>query len=114
QLNQPDKALADLRQAIAKGFNNVEQMKNDPKLAPLRTREDFGKLLAAEYTKAIELKPDNWQAWHQRGQVYGQLGQWDKALADYFKAIELAKDNETLAALVRKHLETDFAKALQA
>jgi serine/threonine protein kinase/Tfp pilus assembly protein PilF len=45
QLKQPDKALADLRQAIAKGFNNVEQIKNDPKLAPLRTREDFAKLL---------------------------------------------------------------------
>jgi tetratricopeptide (TPR) repeat protein len=45
QLNQPDKAVADLRQAITKGFNNVEQMKNDPKLDPLRTREDFGKLL---------------------------------------------------------------------
>jgi tetratricopeptide (TPR) repeat protein len=45
QMNQPDKALADLQQAIAKGFTNVEQMKTDPKLDPLRTREDFGKLL---------------------------------------------------------------------
>jgi hypothetical protein len=45
QLNQLDQALADLRQAIAKGFKNVEQLKNDPKLAPLRTRKDFGKLL---------------------------------------------------------------------
>jgi Tfp pilus assembly protein PilF len=45
QLNQPDKALADLRQPIAKGFNNAEQQKNDQNFAPLRTREDFGKLL---------------------------------------------------------------------
>jgi hypothetical protein len=28
-----------------KGFNNMEQMKNDSRLATLRTREDFGKLL---------------------------------------------------------------------
>ena len=45
QLKQPDKALADLRQAIAKGFNNLEWLKNDLRLAPLRSREDFGKLL---------------------------------------------------------------------
>ena len=45
QLDQPDKAIADLRQAIAKGFHNVESIRNDPRLAPLRTREDFGKLL---------------------------------------------------------------------
>ena len=45
QLDQPDKAIADLRQAIANGFKNVEQIKNDPRLAPLRTREGFDKLL---------------------------------------------------------------------
>jgi tetratricopeptide (TPR) repeat protein len=45
QLKQPDKAIANLRKAIAKGFNNVEQLKNDPRFAPLRNREDFGKLV---------------------------------------------------------------------
>jgi tetratricopeptide (TPR) repeat protein len=45
QLNQPDKAIANLRQAIAIGFNDLEHMKNNPKLAPLRSREDFGKLM---------------------------------------------------------------------
>jgi tetratricopeptide (TPR) repeat protein len=45
QLNQPDKALADLRQAIAKGFNNLQWLKDDSRLAPLRTGEDFGKLV---------------------------------------------------------------------
>jgi tetratricopeptide (TPR) repeat protein len=45
QSNEPDKALADLRQAIATGFKDVERMKNDPKLDPLRSHEDFGKLL---------------------------------------------------------------------
>ena len=45
QLKQPDKALADLRQAIAKGFNNLQWLKNDSRLAPLRTGEDFGKLV---------------------------------------------------------------------
>ncbi len=53
QLNQPDKALADLRQAIAKGFK-VELIKNDPRLEPLRTREDFGKLLEESERKEKE------------------------------------------------------------
>ena len=44
-LHQPEKAVADLRHAIAKGFNNVEQMKTDSRLDPLRTRKDFGELL---------------------------------------------------------------------
>jgi WD40 repeat protein/Flp pilus assembly protein TadD len=45
QLNQPENAVADLRQAIVKGFNNVELMKTDSRLDPLRTRKDFGELL---------------------------------------------------------------------
>ncbi|MHC4497531.1 MAG: protein kinase domain-containing protein [Planctomycetota bacterium] len=43
----------------------------------------------ADYSKAIELKPDNSHYWHRRGSVYGQKRQLDKALADYSKAIEL-------------------------
>jgi len=47
QLNQPEKAIADLRQAIAKGLKDAEQLKNEPKLEPLRANEEFKKLLAA-------------------------------------------------------------------
>ena len=46
QSNQPEKAVADLRQAIAKGFRYVDWMKNDSRLDPLRTRPDFKKLMA--------------------------------------------------------------------
>ena len=45
QLGQAEKSLADLRQAAAKGFHILELMKDDSQLAPLRTREEFGKLL---------------------------------------------------------------------
>jgi tetratricopeptide (TPR) repeat protein len=47
RLNEPDKALADLRQAVAKGFKNVELLKSDSRLDLLRQREDFGALLKA-------------------------------------------------------------------
>jgi len=44
--------MADLREAIRKGFAGVELMKNDARLDPLRTREDFGKLLREFERKA--------------------------------------------------------------
>ena len=38
--------MADLRQAFAKGFKDLEGVKKDELFAPLRVREDFKKLLA--------------------------------------------------------------------
>ena len=43
----------------------------------------------ADQTKAIELKPDYWEAYQAHGWPLGKLGQWDKAVADYTKAIDL-------------------------
>ena len=40
------KSVALLKQAVAKGYKNVAQMKKDPDLGPLRGREDFKALLA--------------------------------------------------------------------
>ncbi len=41
-----DRALALLRQAVARGFKDVARMKKDADLEPLRTREEFKKVLA--------------------------------------------------------------------
>ncbi len=41
-----DRAVAALRQAVAKGAKEVAQMRKDPLLDPLRPREDFQKLVA--------------------------------------------------------------------
>jgi hypothetical protein len=46
-LNQPEKANSDLRQAIAESFKDIEHLKNEAKLEPLRSNERFEKLLAA-------------------------------------------------------------------
>ena len=43
----------------------------------------------AEFTRAIELKPDLSNAWSERAQCYFELGQRESALVDYAKAIEL-------------------------
>jgi len=45
QLNQPELAITDLRQAIAEGFKDIEWMKTDSKLDPLRSNDEFKKLL---------------------------------------------------------------------
>jgi WD40 repeat protein/serine/threonine protein kinase len=35
-------------------------------------------------------EPENSQIWQQRGDIYANMQEWDKAIADYSKAIELA------------------------
>ncbi len=103
QLKQPDKALADLRQAIAKGLNNVEKLKNEPKLAPLRSHDDFKKLLdeleqkekkkrdeaIADFRKAIDLDPKSAMAHNRLGAALRAQGRLDEAIACCRKAIEL-------------------------
>jgi tetratricopeptide (TPR) repeat protein len=41
-----DRALAELKVAVAKGFTKAENMKKDPDLDPLRSRMEFQKLVA--------------------------------------------------------------------
>src|SRR5262249_31985117 len=40
-----DSAMEFLHRAVAKGYRNVPELKSDPDLAPLHSREDFQKLL---------------------------------------------------------------------
>ncbi|MDE7252694.1 MAG: tetratricopeptide repeat protein, partial [Acetatifactor sp.] len=42
-----------------------------------------------EYSKAIEIYPENVVAYNNRGYVYADLGQYEKALQDFNKAMEL-------------------------
>ena len=47
QVKYAERAIALLRQAIVKGFQSVNAMKNDDDLKSLRPRDDFQKLLRA-------------------------------------------------------------------
>jgi eukaryotic-like serine/threonine-protein kinase len=49
-----DRAMAFLRQAVARGFKDTAHVKNDAAWEPLRTREDFQKLLAELEGKSKE------------------------------------------------------------
>lgn len=46
------------------------------------------------YTKVIELKPDDAFLYNNRGLAYFELGKYDKAISDYTKAMELKADYE--------------------
>src|SRR5207302_11490097 len=50
-------AVKALRQAVAAGYDNAHQLKTDPRLAPLRKREDFQKLLGELVGQAFQ--PDS-------------------------------------------------------
>src|SRR5262249_18173649 len=49
----------------------------------------------AESTKAIELKPDNWETWSGRALVHFHRRKWADAIVDFSKAIDLAPDIHT-------------------
>lgn len=54
-------------------------------------RGDYEKAIA-DYTKAIQLKPDYAEAYNNRGISYSNRKQYDKAMDDYSKAIKLNPD----------------------
>ena len=73
-------------------------------------------------SKAIELKPDDAEPWHNRGAAYADLRQYDKAIADYSKAIELKPDYRNAwyhRGVVYEHLRqydkaiVDYSKAIE-
>ena len=40
----------------------------------------------AAHNRAIELRPDHFQVWLSRGELYAQMGLWDRAFADYVQS----------------------------
>jgi tetratricopeptide (TPR) repeat protein len=54
---QANTAMDWLKRAVTAGFKNVEHMKTDKDLDPLREREDFKKLIAELEAKAKETPP---------------------------------------------------------
>jgi tetratricopeptide (TPR) repeat protein len=62
----------------------------------------------AALTRALGLRPDHVPAWVERGELYGRLGLWDLAAADYARVFELQEPDTTLNwyrhALLRLHV----------
>jgi tetratricopeptide (TPR) repeat protein len=53
--------------------------------------EEYAKAIAS-YDKALEIKPDFHEAWHNRGTALDDLGRLEEAIASYDKALEIKPD----------------------
>ena len=47
-----------------------------------------------DYTRVIELDPTNSHAYHNRGISYDKIGDFEKAIADFTKVLELESGHE--------------------
>ncbi|MDR0569102.1 MAG: tetratricopeptide repeat protein [Spirochaetaceae bacterium] len=57
-----------------------------------RNKGEYDKAIA-EFTQAIQLKPDDAVYYNNRGVAYDKKGEYDKAIANYTQAINLKPDN---------------------
>jgi tetratricopeptide (TPR) repeat protein len=64
-------------------------------IRPQAAKDEVNRAVAA-WTKAIDLEPRHRSAWGQRGTAHAELGHWDKAAADFARAVELDADNVML------------------
>lgn len=97
---QLDKAMSDYNSAIELGIahgKNEELAQTYNSRARLyfdgSNNPDTIRLAIADYTKAIELKPNDGEFYTNRGASYARIGQIDQALADITKGIEVKPDH---------------------
>ncbi|ELS04052.1 tetratricopeptide repeat protein, partial [Xenococcus sp. PCC 7305] len=46
----------------------------------------------ASYDEALEIKPDKYEAWYNRGNALDDLGRLEEAIASYEQALEIKPD----------------------
>ncbi len=69
---------------------------------------------AAEFTRALELVPDQAEYWRWRGWCYNWQGDHDRAIADYTRAIQLdpIRADYYLERGISHHLKGDYDRAI--
>jgi tetratricopeptide (TPR) repeat protein len=89
-LGQTDEAIAELRAMSAERPDRIESLVALGQL--LRIRQDF-EGAARAYTGAIDrlpqIAPRHWSLFYARGIAYERSQQWERAEADFLKALEL-------------------------
>jgi len=69
-----------------------------------------------EFTKAIEANPNSSGAYHQRGKALGMLGDWQGAVADWDKALEVnpqaTPNYGLLCSAYVEHLKEQYEEAI--
>ena len=56
----------------------------------------------ADFSRAIDLNPDNAEYWHDRGAAHFLKGDYKQAIADYARACQLSPDNAEYRDNLRK------------
>ena len=56
-----------------------------------RVRKNYEEAISS-YDKAVEFKPDDHQAWYNRGYSLGNLGRYEEAISSFDKAVEFKPD----------------------
>lgn len=83
-LKKIDEAMADLNRAV-----ELDPQYEDAYFQRGMTRSDDFQGQVFDFGKVLEINPNNVSAWANRASAYERLGEYDKALADYDRAIEL-------------------------
>ncbi len=52
-----------------------------------------------EFSRAVDLRPDNSLVWNERGDLYSNMGLWERAANDYRKAFDLQRPYGALPCL---------------
>jgi len=90
ELKEPEKAIKHLQGVVAKNPNNFEAFVT---LGTLLRSESRFEEAAEAYTKALDLVGEptqrHWSVLYFRGIAYERSKQWEKAEADFLKALEL-------------------------
>jgi serine/threonine protein kinase/Flp pilus assembly protein TadD len=121
-LKEPDKAMADLRQAIVKGFRDIAHMKYEPAFEPLRTREDFGKMLEqlqgkeksqnSQLEKKAESALDKAALQQKQGQLHRDAGRFQEADTAFDEAVH-AREKLAAESPQTAQYQWDLALALR-
>ncbi len=114
ELGQVDLALSDFNNAVEMDRNNPEIAANYGDLLVNRVGDPTTALRFLD--KAIELDPENAEAYRNRGLAHAQIREFDEAIEDLQKSIELdSTDYETYTTLASIHIaEEELAPAIDA
>jgi superkiller protein 3 len=92
-----DKGVALVQQAIESGElmpSNIPAAYNNLCIG-LTGQRKFGEAIAA-CDRAVQMKPRQWSFYNNRANIYFYMGQYDKALAEYYKAMTFSPGDNVL------------------
>jgi len=92
------RSLEGIIKDIASNNNQTQQeyIADENELYAYRAESGDLKNMVQEYTKAIEREPENSDLYILRGNIYSHFGQYEKAIEDYSKAIDLSQNMEDI------------------